>query len=169
MNPGGIVCDTGPVLHLHEAGALTLLRWTGLVHIPPAVDLELRRLISQWTEERPAWIQVIGLEHGFFEQATQWQKAGFLHTGESEALALALQLQARWMLTDDTSARVLAKSLGVEAHGSLGVVLWAASHHHITQQQSVNHLEALFRSSLWVSASVRQEARETLKRIHVTS
>ncbi|NTW38137.1 MAG: DNA-binding protein, partial [Syntrophobacteraceae bacterium] len=36
-----VVCDTGPILHLHEAGALELLAKAGEVFVPPAVDREL--------------------------------------------------------------------------------------------------------------------------------
>jgi hypothetical protein len=35
-----VVCDTGPILHLHEAAALQLLERAGEVFIPTAVDSE---------------------------------------------------------------------------------------------------------------------------------
>jgi hypothetical protein len=41
-----VVCDTGPVLHLHEAGVLDVLRHVGEILIPAAVDDELARLID---------------------------------------------------------------------------------------------------------------------------
>jgi hypothetical protein len=109
------------------------------------------------------------LEASAAEQATQWTAAGLLHAAESEALALALQLNAHWYLTDDTAAREFAKSLGVEVHGSLGVVLWAATHGHLSPEKSAARLEALFSSSLWVSSSVRETARAALKQIHSSS
>jgi len=164
-----VVCDAGPILHLHEAGALELLALTGPVNIPPEVDRELRRLMSDGFVEKPAWIRVVGLEDTLAAQATLWRSCGLLHAGESEALELALQLKADWFLTDDNSARVFATSLRIEAHGSLGVVLWAAAHAHLTPAESLARLEALFGSSLWVSPSVRTEAREALKRIHASS
>ena len=37
-----IVADTGPVLHLHQAGALDLLPALGEIHITPTVIAELR-------------------------------------------------------------------------------------------------------------------------------
>lgn len=36
-----IVSNTGPILHLYEAGLLDALRWTGHIFIPEAVHLEL--------------------------------------------------------------------------------------------------------------------------------
>jgi predicted nucleic acid-binding protein len=154
---------------LHEAGALDLLSLIDSVWVPSAVDRELICLVGDWPAHRPARLQVVELEARSAEQAAQWAAAGLLHAAESEALSLALQLKAHWYLTDDTAARELAKSLGVEAHGSLGIVLWAAAHGHLDQQESAARLEALFASSLWVSSSVREEAREALKQIHSSS
>ncbi len=165
MKPAPIVCDTGPLLHLHEAGALELLPLAGSVHIPPGVGLELAGLISNWPAQAPSWLRATELAPPFSGQAGQWKHAGLLHRGESEALALALQLSARWFLTDDTSARVMAQSLRVETHGSLGIVLWAAAHHHLSPADSRSKLEGLFASSLWVSPVVQGEARQALDRI----
>jgi hypothetical protein len=38
MNIGLVVSDTGPILHLSEAGALELLSKSGAISIPPAVE-----------------------------------------------------------------------------------------------------------------------------------
>jgi predicted nucleic acid-binding protein len=169
MRPKTVVCDTGPVLHLHEAEALDLLSLIDSVCIPSSVDRELIRLVGDWPTHRSSQLQVVELEAGSTGRAAQWTGAGLLHSAESEALALALQMKAHWYLTDDTAARELAKSLGVEAHGSLGLVLWAAAHGHLNREESVTLLEALFASSLWVSPSIREQARDALKRIHSSS
>jgi predicted nucleic acid-binding protein len=111
MRPASAVCDTGPVLHLHEAGALDLLSLIDAVQVPPAVDRELLRLVGEWSSHRARRLQVVGLDTATAEQAARWTTAGFLHRAEAEALALALQVKASWFLTDDTAARELAKSL----------------------------------------------------------
>jgi len=51
-----IVCDTGPLLHLGEAGVRDLLASAGDVHIPPAVDFEIRGYEADWQIRRPAWL-----------------------------------------------------------------------------------------------------------------
>jgi predicted nucleic acid-binding protein len=165
MKPETVVCDTGPVLHLREADALDLLSPIASVSVPPAVQGELIRLVADWPTGRPHWLRILDLDARSAEQASQWTTSGLLHKAESEALALALQLKAQWYLTDDTSARELARSLRVEAHGSLGVVLWAAAQGLLDRQQSAARLDALFASSLWVSPAIRQEARKALKQI----
>src|SRR5437660_467052 len=97
-------------------------------------------------------------------EAQTWQQSGILDPGEAEALALARQLQADWFLTDDTAARVMAASLGVEAHGSLGLVLWSAAT-HLERDEAEQRLDALVASSLWISATVLAEARSALNRL----
>jgi predicted nucleic acid-binding protein len=49
-----------------------------------------------------------------------------LGPGEIEAILLARAVNADWLLTDDAGARLVAAFLGLEVHGSLGVILWAA-------------------------------------------
>jgi predicted nucleic acid-binding protein len=58
-------------------------------------------------------------------------RVGLLDAGQAEAIALARQLKANWFLTDDTAARVLSASFGLEVHGSLGIVLCAAAMRHL--------------------------------------
>ncbi|MBI1747815.1 MAG: hypothetical protein HYR55_14675 [Acidobacteria bacterium] len=118
-----VVSDTGPILHLGEAQVLPLLQPTGDVLIPKAVDLELSRYQAAWLSERRPWIQVLELVASYDGEAVQWQQAELLHRGEAEAVALARQIAADWLLTDDAAARLFAQSLDLEVHGSLGIVL----------------------------------------------
>lgn len=157
-----VVCDTGPLLHLREAGSLDVLREAGQVLIPPRVEAETAALDPGWLRERPSWIEVVALQEPYGVQASNWLKAGLLHSGEAEALALAKQLNADWLLTDDTAARVLAVHEGLEVHGSLGVILWAAATGLFDRQTASSVLDALGRSSLWLSPRVLAEAREAL-------
>lgn len=98
------------------------------------------------------------------QRADAWQQAGLLHGGEAEALALAADLKPNWFLTDDSAARLVAESLGLEVRGSLGVVLWTAAHKLVTRTEAEAHLAGLERSSLWLSPRVRAEARDALTR-----
>jgi predicted nucleic acid-binding protein len=158
-----VVTDTGPALHLKEAGALELLRLAGEVRIAAAVDVELGQLDASWRSGRPAWIQVTTLMEAAQQEAVAWQQAGVLDAGEAETLALAQQVGADWVLTDDAAARLVARSLGRDVHGSLGVVLWAAATGHLNYVEAEATLERLVGSSLWMSARVVAEARAALR------
>ena len=157
------VADTGPVLHLAEAGALHLLPLLGEVVLPPAVQEEFGRL-------RPAaniapFGNVRELTAPIAAQAVDWCKAGLVDRGEAEAIVLARQIAADYLLTDDAAARLLATTLGLRAHGSLGVILWLAGQQRVRRAEAEDLLERLAGTSLWVSPRVMAEARAALKNI----
>lgn len=158
-----VVSDTGPILHLIEADALRLLEFDAIVHVPKAVVSELAFL--QTDLQLPDWIEVTSLDLPFSARAVAWQQAGLLDPGEAEAIALTQQLSADWLLTDGAAARVLAESLGLEVHGSLGIVLWAAAEGHINQSQANNALSRLANSSLWISQRILRRAWDALHEI----
>jgi hypothetical protein len=136
---------------------------TGELHIPPQVVAEMANHLSAWRV--PEWMAVDALAAPHAAEAFAWQQAGLLDTGEAEAIALARQIKADWLLTDDAAARLFATELGLEVHGSLGVVLWAAALGHIDRAQAEQALARLAASSLWISGRVLDEARSALDEI----
>ena len=123
-----VVSNTSPILNLAIVGQLDLLRQQfGQIQIPPAVLDELKI-----DEERPGsqsiqvaltagWIQV----QPFSNQSLVQLLRQTLDSGEAEAISLALQLQADWVLLDERDGRKAAKSLGLQITGVLGVLLRA--------------------------------------------
>ncbi len=161
-----LVADTGPILHLHEAGALQLLPLIGKVFLPPVVVAELRaHSPSLWPGAFPDWAQPQTLSSENQQRALQWRRGGLLHGGEAESLALTLQIKPDWFLTDDAAARLMAESLSVEVHGSIGVVLWAAANNLVKKSEAEKYLTGLEQSSLWISQKVRIQARAALEKI----
>ena len=163
--PSIVVSNTGPILHLAEIDSWNLLRPLNHVQIPPAVDAELVRLCHAWPTQRPDWIDTQLLEAAPKRNAEDWLNAGLLHRGEAEALALAHHRKATWFLTDDTAARFLAKSQGLEVHGTLGILLWNAAMGIITKPDALTKLANLRQSSLWLSAKVMASARDALEQM----
>ena len=45
-----IVSDTGPIVHLKEAGLLELLEEIGDIYIPKMVDVEITKLQPHWAK-----------------------------------------------------------------------------------------------------------------------
>lgn len=93
-----------------------------------------------------------------------------LRDGFNRALDLiqeyvALALDAKWLLTDDAAARLFAEALGLEAHGFLGVVLWAAATGQLGRAETETTLDNLAKSSVWVSARVLNEAKAAVAEI----
>lgn len=116
-----IVSDTGPLLHLHQAGALELLRHFTEAVIAPTVMAELRRHAPEiWAGGVPPWIRLHAPSAAAASRAAKWVDGELLDPGEAEALAMAAELLPDLFLTDDTAARVMAESLGLVARGLLG-------------------------------------------------
>ena len=113
---------------------------------------------TQW----PEWLHIVNLSLKEQSEAGVWQTAGGLHAGEAEALVLSKQKNADWFLTDDAATRLFVSMLGIEVHGSLGVVLWNAAKRHINRKETEEALDRLHQSSLWVSENIYREARQAL-------
>ena len=159
-----VVSNAGPLIHLYEADALRLLQLTVDVSIPPQVASETANYFSRG--RTPEWISVAPLDEFHAAESSAWQQANLLDAGEADALALARQRNADWFLTDDDRARLLGKQLGLEVHGSLGVVLWAAAVRLIVRKEAEEAIERLANSSLWVSAAILSEARIALDELY---
>ena len=156
--------DTGPLLHLEQAGLLDLLAGIGRVFTTPAVINEWRRL---GVSETPEWLLTVEpVSANASAVAGSWIRSGLLHKGEAEVLAVACELKTDGFLTDDAAAREMASALGLEVRGSLGIVLGAASRGLLKGEHAFAALDALqSRSTLWLSARVRREAHAAMRRI----
>lgn len=162
-----IVCDTGPLIHLSEASVSHLLRLAGEVLVPPTVAAEFRNKLPE--RKLPGWIDVCELSMGSRIQVQRWIKKGVIDAGEAEAIGLALQEYSDWLLTDDAQARQFAEALGIEAHGSIGILLWAVANGHIgTRAEAHQMLKALKNSSLWVSDRVMSAAARAIDELTIS-
>jgi predicted nucleic acid-binding protein len=123
-----VVSNTSPISNLALIGRLDLLRCQmGEVWIPSAVRLEILDLPD--THARAA-IQ-LAIQEGWLRgaevTALELLKllSTTLHPGESEAIALAVQLHAGLVLIDEREARGVAALLNLRVTGVLGVLLRA--------------------------------------------
>ena len=156
-----IVCDTGPLLHLSEAGAIDLLSLAGEILIPSLVAIEFEANAQGWNP--PQWVKIVNLKKSTRHKVEKWVKSSQVDAGEAEAIGLALQEHADWLLTDDAKARQFAESTGLEVHGSIGILLWSVAIGHIREKAlAFLLLNKLANSSLWVSECVLQEAQKAI-------
>ncbi|MGF1496684.1 MAG: DUF3368 domain-containing protein [Elainellaceae cyanobacterium] len=157
------ISNTSPILNLAIVGQLDLLRQQfGQILIPPAVLNELKV-----DEERPGslvirraiadeWIQVQPISNQALVQLLRQTLDG----GEAEAISLTVELQADWLLLDERDARKVAKSLGLQVTGVLGILLRAKQSGALSSLQSViNNLtqKADFRIAPDLLAKILQE------------
>jgi len=118
-----IICNTSPLQYLHQLGCLDLLpALVGEVLTSQAVaeelaagtargiDVPIPQSLEWLTIRRPASAVVLPLVTG-------------LGPGETEVLALALELSDAVVILDDALARRMAETLGIRLTGTLGILL----------------------------------------------
>ena len=97
------------------------------VWIPPAVGAELARLEHAEAKQRllasqtDGWLQVRSLNHAAIAAIL----TSYLDQGEAEAITLAVELKADYLLMDERAGRLAARQAGLHVTGVLGVLLKA--------------------------------------------
>jgi len=87
-----------------------------------------------------------------------------LHAGEVQALQLAQELAADFLLTDDSAAKLAAKTLHVSAHGTLGILLRALRRRQRTPEEILKVLNTLpVRSTMHVKRELLDEIIRQVK------
>ena len=124
-----VVSDTSVISGLLQAKYLHLLqKLYGNIIIPRCVFIELLNLGASFREELSVdWIEVkevtkISLVDELLE---------ILDRGEAEAIALATELHADFLLIDEKVGRTVAVGMGLKITGILGTLIEAKRHDHI--------------------------------------
>ena len=160
-----IVCDAGPIIHLHESELLHLLKNFGDVYTTDSVYLEVAH-IAQLKKNWPNWIRVEHIGNVEAKEVELISRAGDLHKGEAESFILCRNLKADIFFTDDMMARIFAESFGIHVRGSLGVVLWNVAKGKLNIKQGIDALKKLKNSSLWIADKVMKEALKAIDEIN---
>jgi predicted nucleic acid-binding protein len=161
-----VVADTGPVNYLVLCGQADLLpQLFGLLLIPPAVHREMIHphaplAVRAWANAMPAWAKV--------QSPKDASRFANLGPGEREAISLALEVKADFVLMDETLGRNVAVQNGVAVKGTLGVLEQAAERGLIDLRAATNLLKTtnIFLAEDIIEAAIerdrlrRQQIRE---------
>ena len=121
-----IVINTSPLLALAACGQRELLRMLhARVVVPQAVNTELERGPAPakplaLEAERPDWLEIAVLA-----SAPSPLLTAYLDAGEAAVIALAVEQGIRRVVIDERRARMVARTMGLEVVGSIGVLLRA--------------------------------------------
>jgi uncharacterized protein len=151
-----VVSDTSPIRVLAHLGLLDLLPTIfSNVYIPPGDVNELENPHSHFPPISVSSISFLHIQSPFDDAKVQYLRT-LIDAGESEALALALELHADAVLIDENMGRKIALELGLAPLGVLGVLLKAKRQKLI---ESVTALIDRLQSEMnfFISPSLRQE------------
>lgn len=115
--PKAIISDASCFILFQKIDSLDLLAATyGTVYTTPTVAAEVRFAL-------PDWVDIVAP----VDRVTEMKLAAKVDLGEASAIALALEFIDPSLILDDLKARKLAKNLGLDVTGSVGVILKAKS------------------------------------------
>jgi len=155
QGPPLVVCDAGPLIHLDELDALDLLVDFAEVLVPDAVWREV-------AQHRPGALTYPGVtlrritpRMAVSPELESLAQVFSLHTGEWEALRVAMEHRPGLLLTDDTAARLAAGNLRIGTHGTIGILVRAIRRRRRSKEEIVAVLKSIpSRSTLHLKRSL---------------
>jgi predicted nucleic acid-binding protein len=142
-----VISNSSCLIALSAIGQLELLKQLfGRITVPEAVAREVQ------SASLPSWIQTAICPANRTLEAIRLD----LGQGESEAIALALDLSADLIILDDKKARRAAKRLHLAVTGTVGITLLAKERQLIPLIQPV--LDKLTATAFHISPALYREA-----------
>lgn len=149
-----VVSNSSAIIALAKICHLYLLeKLFGEILVPEAVWKEIT------VEGKPGYEKVVRAKFISLKKAGNTRLVAlleeFIDTGEAEAIALALERDADLLLVDDRDARNLAKRLGLQVMGTLGVIALAKYKGLIPKAKPI--IDRLIESGFWISRNILEE------------
>lgn len=138
-----VISDASPIIALADIGELELLKLLyDTIVITDLVRSEIHAELPDWIKISTAYdskqLQILELE---------------LDRGEASAIALALENSDSRIILDESKGRAVAKRLGLNVIGTLGIIIKAKDKKLIESGKSI--LEKLEEHGFWLSASLK--------------
>lgn len=155
-----IVLNTSPVIFLSKIDCLKLLSaCVNEIYVPQAVIDELHDYAL------PAFIQARTLSVA--GTAYVQGALGRLHQGELEAIVLAQELVADFVVLDDLLARRKAQRLGINVIGTIGLLLLLQKRALLTTEQTWQKIRQLTeQQGMYLSPQLLHQIKTQLLGIH---
>jgi predicted nucleic acid-binding protein len=120
-----VVSDTSPIRSLAHLGLLDVLPGLfGSVLVPPAVAVDLTVPVHGFAPLDFSALPFVEVRQPINDGLVK-SLSTRVHAGESEALALAVEVRPEAILIDEKTDRSVAKELGLNPLGVLGVLVRA--------------------------------------------
>ncbi|MGB8218347.1 MAG: hypothetical protein WCE94_13695 [Candidatus Methanoperedens sp.] len=160
------VSDSGPLIHLAQINRFNLLSVFSRIFIPKAVYDEVCIEGKPGNKElhRAGFVEVCEVSNDDAEAISNRIEV-VLDEGETNALALCLKLDKNVFLTDDLDAREAGLLIGLEVHGSVGVIATAYKQGLINLIEAKAVLNDLYNvSNLFVARAIIESVIEEIEK-----
>lgn len=156
--PGICSVDTSPLLYFYRIDQLTLLHHLfDRVLVPEAVVTELAKGKAQGVRV-PILTDYPWIEIRQIERRSVSERVDSLGAGEREAILLALDGHADWVVLDDLDARHQAEIYGLQVIGTVGLLASARQKDMIASVAPI--LNALEVAGMWLSEDLKRRVLE---------
>jgi predicted nucleic acid-binding protein len=145
-----VVCDTSPISGLIILEKLDLLySLYNTVYIPQKVKIELLRIQDKKYDVEKFlnnnWVKIEAISK--IELYNQFRIS--LDEGESEAITLAIELNANILLIDELKGRMEASKIGLNVVGLIGVLIESKVKQLIPSMKEM--LDKLIQNHFWIN------------------
>ena len=137
------VLDAGPLIHLDELGRINLLNDFKELLVPQTV-------LDEALNHRPSLplaelfnLEIISEPPPLPADLQKWADELALHLGERAALAVLKARGGQFLLSDDAAARTVARAVGFQTHGTIGLILRARRRGKISKVEMLRLLREL--------------------------
>ena len=163
------VSNSGPLIHLTNAGLLELLfKLYDVILIPQSVYNEI---VIKGKEEGHS--DAIILEQAITNEKIKVEKVkantqkistSKLHQGEINTILLALQSEVEIILLDDEEARIFARKLKIKVKGTLGILIELFKQKFLKLEEALKYLKKI-NAVMYLSSDVYSYVENVLEKI----
>ncbi|OGI15910.1 hypothetical protein A3K63_00940 [Candidatus Micrarchaeota archaeon RBG_16_49_10] len=151
------ISNSGPLIHLSQIESFGLLGIIKNIYITKEVFDEVCSFSLPGSKEvkKSSNIKVKDLNYKAKDLSRLISDKYSLDLGEATSISLAKQEKINLFLTDDLSAKVVAKEFGLQVHGSIGIILRAFRVGVLKKQDVIRSVQNLHKkSSMFITADL---------------
>jgi predicted nucleic acid-binding protein len=159
-----VVCDAGPIIHLDELDCLDLLTDFQEILISDTIWKEIKRYRPLDLKRSDLSFTLSPVKYPISEILLTICRIFSLDAGETEALAIMENNPNTVFLTDDASARLVAKQMGFKVHGTIGILVRSIRRGQMKPEEVISIIKKIpIKSTLHIKPSLIEEVISRIK------